>query len=260
MALARYDGAMKRKSPRRLPGRREDGAATKLQILEAAGEVFAEKGFDRATGKEIAERAKSNSAAVNYYYGGIEGLYAEVLVEAHRRMVTYEKLLALAEAPGNASDKLRAFIALIVRTIVGPASSTWALRVLSREILSPSSAFPILFEREILPKKRIVTALVGEILGLPDDHPAVARCLLNIMAPFALLLVGNRQILARFLPGLGAGTETPDAVIEHFQRFAFGGLSAVAAELEAARPSTRPDRGERREAGQRRPGSKGRRD
>ena len=37
-------------------GRREDGLNTKAQILEAAGEVFADKGFDRATGKEIADR------------------------------------------------------------------------------------------------------------------------------------------------------------------------------------------------------------
>lgn len=228
-------GAMKRKTPRRLPGRREDGAATKQQILEAAGEIFAEKGFDRATGKEIAQRAETSSAAINYYYGGFEGLYAEVLVEAHRRLLTYDRLRALADGPGEATAKLRRLIELVARTIIGPTSSDWALRVLSREILSPSPAFPVLLSREVLPKRRLVMGIVGDILGLDPDHPAVARCCLNIVAPFAMLLVGNPQVLGRILPGLGGEAQSADALVAHFQRYAEGGLAAVAAEVAAAK-------------------------
>ncbi|HMF68380.1 MAG TPA: CerR family C-terminal domain-containing protein [Phyllobacterium sp.] len=225
---------MARKTPRKLPGRREDGATTKAQILEAAGEVFAEKGFDRATGKEIAERAGSNSAAVNYYYGGIEGLYAQVLIEAHRRLLTYDKLVALAEGPGEPIEKLKILIGLIARTITGQESSSWALRVLSREILSPSSVFPVLVKQEILPKKLVVTGIIGEILGLPHDHPAVTRCALNIIAPFAMLLVGNKQIFTQVLPGLNSGEpEAQEAIVEHFQRFAIAGLMVTAAALRS---------------------------
>ncbi|QND52447.1 CerR family C-terminal domain-containing protein [Phyllobacterium sp. 628] len=224
---------MVRKTPRKLPGRREDGASTKAQILEAAGVIFAEKGFDRATGKEIAERAGSNSAAVNYYYGGIEGLYAEVLVEAHRRLLTLDKLVALVEGPGAPVDKLKILIGLIARTITAPASSNWILRVLSREILAPSPAFPVLLNQEILPKKEVITGLVGNILGVPSDDPAVGRCLLNIMAPFALLLVGNRQLLSKILPELGSPEPlVQDDIVAHFQRFALAGLAATAAELK----------------------------
>jgi len=225
---------MARKTPRKLPGRREDGATTKAQILEAAGAVFAEKGFDRATGKEIAERAGSNSAAVNYYYGGIEGLYADVLVEAHRRLLTYDKLVALAESPGEPTEKLKSLIGLIARRITGPGSSSWALRVLSREILSPSSVFPVLVKQEILPKKLVVTGIIGEILGRPHDDPAVTRCTLNIIAPFAMLLVGNRQIFTQVLPGFNSGEpEVQEQIVEHFQRFALAGLAATAAALRS---------------------------
>ena len=52
---------MKReKQSRKLSGHREDGAATKLQLLEAAGEIFADKGVGHTTGKEIAERVKDS--------------------------------------------------------------------------------------------------------------------------------------------------------------------------------------------------------
>lgn len=225
--------AMKRKTPRKPAGRRDDGAATRAQILEAAGEVFSEMGFDRATGKEIAKRAGANSAAINYYFGGIEGLYAEVLVEAHRRLLTYDRLLALADASGEPADRLRTIMDTIARAIIGPASPIWSLRVLSREILSPSPAFPVLLERELLPKKRIATGLVGAMLQLPHDDPAVSRCWLSIFAPFAMLLVANRRVLAEIWPGLDSDPDAAEAIIDHFQRFAFGGLAAVAAELRA---------------------------
>lgn len=223
---------MIRKTPRKLPGRREDGASTKAQILEAAGAIFAEKGFDRATGKEIAERAGSNSAAVNYYYGGIEGLYAEVLVEAHRQLLTYDRLVALAEGPGASIDKLKILIGLVAGAVTAPGPSSWVLRVLSRELLSPSSAFPVLLHQEILPKKQVVTGLVADILGVPADHPAVGRCLLSVISPIAMLLVGNRQLVAQVLPDLASpAPEAQAAIIAHFQRFALAGLEATAAEI-----------------------------
>jgi len=206
------------KNSRRLPGRREDGAATKQHILEAAGEVFAEKGVDGATGKEIAERAGTSSAAVNYYFGGIDGLYAEVLVEAHHRLMAYEFLKSVAEAPGSPKARLNLFIDRVVRTILEPTSSNWALRVLSREILHRSAAFPVLLEKEIRPKKRIITGFIGESLGVPPDHPAVSRCLLNIVAPFAPESCPARD-------------GDIDALVEHFQRFVGGGLAAIAAEI-----------------------------
>ena len=66
--------------------RGEDRQNTRAQLLEAAGHLFAQKGFDRATGKEICERAGTNSAAINYYFGGMDGLYAAVLEEANIKL------------------------------------------------------------------------------------------------------------------------------------------------------------------------------
>jgi TetR/AcrR family transcriptional regulator, regulator of cefoperazone and chloramphenicol sensitivity len=226
---------MNDKLSRQASGRREDGAATKLQILEAGGEVFADKGFDRATGKEIAEKAGSNSAAINYYYGSFEGLYAEVLVEAHRRLLAYEQLASIVQSPEDPADKLRAVIERLFRAIVGPTSATWPLRVLSREVLAPSQAFRALLERELLPKRRLAVGLFSEILGVSPDDPAAARCLLNIAAPFVLLLIGGRQFLTKMFPGLISNDpEAIQALIAHLQRFALAGLSATAAEIKAS--------------------------
>ncbi|GAB3457892.1 TetR/AcrR family transcriptional regulator [Insolitispirillum peregrinum] len=211
------------------PGRREDGAATRQTILDAAGEVFAAKGFGQATGKEIAERAGTNSAAVNYYFGGIDGLYAEVLIEAHHRLLDYDLLKAMADAPGDPRQKLAQLLAGVFPAVLTPAASPWPLRVLGREMVTPSTAFPTLLEREILPKKQLMIGLVAAILGVPADHPAVPRCALAIMAPIALLVLAGPNVRAQLVPP--AGFDDPAAVARHFQTFIAAGMAAVAADL-----------------------------
>ena len=51
---------------------------TKARLLEAAGEEFAEKGFELARVRAICERAGANLAAINYHFGDKEQLYVEV--------------------------------------------------------------------------------------------------------------------------------------------------------------------------------------
>lgn len=97
---------MNKTNPPQRPKRaqRSDGRSTRAVVLEAAGKVFAERGFAEATSKEICERAGTNGAAVNYYFGGKEGLYEEVLIEAHRQMLSLEdlnRIIASEATPGR---------------------------------------------------------------------------------------------------------------------------------------------------------------
>src|SRR5947209_7760049 len=128
----------RRGRPALRPKRKRADRGTREQLLEIAGQVFAEKGFDRATSKEICRRARANPAAVNYHFGGIAPLYAEVVREAHNRLVTLDAISAAVAAKTNAKAKLRAVIELFVRALTGPASSSWVLRVMGREFVAPS--------------------------------------------------------------------------------------------------------------------------
>jgi AcrR family transcriptional regulator len=219
-----------RKRPAAPSRRQEDDHSTRQKLLEAAGQLFAEHGFDRTTGKEICERAGTNTAAVNYHFGGVAGLYAAVVREAQGQLVTAEAMSAAVAGKADARAKLEAILRLFVGILTGPASSSWALRVALREVVDPSPAGAALAEKEVRPKVRILRAVVGELMRLPADHPAVARGCVSVMAPCVLLMIYDRHTLRRAFPDFNLTAGEAEGLVRHLLGYALGGLSAVAAD------------------------------
>lgn len=60
-------------------GRKRDREATKGMLLDAAKMVFAERGFDAATTREIAGRAGVNEQLIQRYFSGKSGLLVAVI-------------------------------------------------------------------------------------------------------------------------------------------------------------------------------------
>jgi AcrR family transcriptional regulator len=65
-------------APRRR-GRRPGGTDTRAELLAAARVEFAERGYDGATVRVIAERAGVDAAMVNHWFGGKESLFTAAL-------------------------------------------------------------------------------------------------------------------------------------------------------------------------------------
>ncbi|MGH8174753.1 MAG: TetR/AcrR family transcriptional regulator [Steroidobacter sp.] len=223
--------APRRKRAKRAPPARQDGLATRQQLLEAAGAVFAEHGYVKATSKEICARAQANIAAVNYHFGGKDGLYAAVLEEAHARLVSVEAVAAAAQSSIDPRIKLRMLLTRIVGEVAKRDQAAWELRVLSREVLSQSPLMSGLINNQIAPKARFMRAILAQIMDLPAEHPTVSRTLLSVMGPFLLLLIANRTLLQKVAPSLEPDA---DGLTEHMATFALAGMQAVARKAKAA--------------------------
>jgi AcrR family transcriptional regulator len=227
---AAKDSSMARQALR--PGRRlkskEDRPGTREHLLEAAGHLFAQKGFERSTAKEICETAGINTAAVNYHFGGIEALYAAVLDEARSRILSVRAIAQAVEGKTDPRAKLDAALSVIVETLLGPVSSSWVLQVFGRDMVTPSPTTYAAKEKLILPLARILRGFVGELMGLPEDHPAVARGCLTMMAPICILILGDRRIMKRAFPSLGLEADDASALAQHMVDYALAGLEAAA--------------------------------
>lgn len=208
--------------------------STRAHLLETAGRVFGQKGFDAATGKEICQLAGANAAAVVYHFGGMDGLYAAVLREARDRLVSTELLAAAVAGARDPKAKLESYIAVLVRTLAGPASQSWAARVIGREIIAPSKAVDQFTDRELQGRAQILKSIVSEVTGLAPQHPAVARAAVSILAPCLLLLIVDRRRLGRAFPAFNIRPHSVRATTRHMTRFALAGLAAIARKAKRA--------------------------
>jgi AcrR family transcriptional regulator len=59
--------------------RRRNAADSRERLLRAAQEVFSERGYDRATLREVGQRAEVDPAMIARYFGGKAALYLESL-------------------------------------------------------------------------------------------------------------------------------------------------------------------------------------
>jgi AcrR family transcriptional regulator len=115
--------------------RRRDKEATKKTLLAAAVEVFAQRGFDGATTREVATRAGVNEGLIQRYFGGKAGLLQAIVGN-----MCGERLTACRAAPPSAS--LKAEIATVLRHEIMQADANRDfLRVfISRALVDPDLA------------------------------------------------------------------------------------------------------------------------
>jgi AcrR family transcriptional regulator len=220
--------------PEGIPGAPRAGDRTRDGVLEAAGEIFAQKGYDRATSREICHRAGVHLAAVNYHFGGIAELYTATLVHAHRRLLRVETLRSISEGNGSPEEKFRALLTVMVRGLLEPRAGSWELRLISREIVMPTPYKAALVEREVMPKLRLLRGIIGALIGREPEDPVVGRALFSVLAPCLFLAIADRGVMDRVLPPSGDQEADAVALIAHFERFILAGLRAVAASGDAA--------------------------
>ncbi len=213
------------RTPRRATAR---SARTRSQVMEVAGQAFAEFGFDGVAGQDICRRAGVHASAIVYHFGGMAGLYRAVLEEAERRLVTTGSIVAAVKAQSDPRRRLEAFLGMIVGALTSPASQTWAGRLFAREFVAPSTASGLVHDHALAVRAKMLKSIVGALTGAAPNDPLVARACISTIAPCALLLLVNRRKLLRMLPQMKLGPESASQITRHMVDFALAGLDAIA--------------------------------
>ena len=142
------------------------------RILNAAGPIFAEKGFEAATVREICQAAGVNLAAVNYYFGGKENLYREALTLAHP--TKFGPAPTLQWPPGTPVEaKLKGFINGMLTRLLGMRTSSWQQRLMMREMMDPSDVCRELLREHLRAHFGQLQEILDEIV--PAEMPAHKR-------------------------------------------------------------------------------------
>jgi AcrR family transcriptional regulator len=194
------------------------------RILDVAEALFCERGFEGVSVRELTAAAGCNLAAVNYYFGGKDKLYAEMFRRQFEMMIQrnlgiIERVMAQPDV--SLEVLLRAVMEPVIRRVIENETGGKVLRLLVREILNRR------IDRETLSadmKGRLFDRLGQAILQLvPEIGPD--KILLVVLSfdgamlhPFLFM-----DFYQESMPDL-----TVDDLLDHMVRFVAAGIRGYA--------------------------------
>lgn len=131
--------------------------STRQALVETAGELFAEHGYDGVSTRMIAESAGVQLGSIHYHFGSKENLYIEAFKFAKERgqCAGFADVLAenpfLAETPAGQAELIRNAVFRRFHDYFRPDRPKWETQILVREIMNPSTAMPALSEKVFKP-------------------------------------------------------------------------------------------------------------
>jgi AcrR family transcriptional regulator len=196
---------------------------TRERLLDAAGEVFAERGFRRATVREICRRAHVNIASVNYYFKGKEDLYADVLEFAYRQArqkYPDDDPTGREETPER---RLSRFVRTFLLRILDEGRPAWFGKLMAREIVEPTGALDRVIERSIRPLHGLLGGLVREVLGMGAPPEEIRRHVFSILGQ-CLFYRHGRHVIAKLYPEVRIDAVEIERIADHIASVALGAL------------------------------------
>ncbi|HWI72909.1 MAG TPA: TetR family transcriptional regulator [Baekduia sp.] len=143
--------------------RRNDAQASRRALLDAAGSLFDERGYQGATVRDIGERAGVDPALIARYFGGKEGLYLAVLEDVD-------------PAPGS-DDPSAVFARLLDRSETDSASNPICLAM-----VSPALGDGLREQLRAVIARRLIDPLSPRLAAAGVDRPRLRAELLVAVA------------------------------------------------------------------------------
>lgn len=198
---------------------------TRAKLLEAAGRVFAERGFYAATVREICMRAGANVAAVNYHFHDKLGLYTEVLQQSVRAK-QLESIRDTLDGNAPPEETLRAVIRMRLQALRSAAVRDCQFRIMAHEFAQPTPAMARIINKVTRPIYDRFRELVGQIIGLPSNHEKTRLCVHSIMGQIMLYVLAG-PVLTRLWPELKMTPAQLDRIADHISDFSLAYLHEV---------------------------------
>ncbi len=141
-----------------------DSDDVKDRLMQAAGKVFAERGYQSATVREICAAAGVNGASVNYYFRDKETLYVET-VKCARQLRAAQYPMPEWPPGTPAEQRLLDFTTTLLRRMIAGDRAAWNTQLMFREVLQPTRACMEMVEQYIRPLFEQLMQIVRELFG-----------------------------------------------------------------------------------------------
>lgn len=157
------------------------GERARTRLIVEAMRIFAEKGYAKASTREICEAAGLNPAAIHYHFGDKDGLYRAVLVGPIEGIAT--QLVGFDDPALSLTQSLHH----LLRGFVGedglqtPGADD-GVRLYLREMLEPTPVFAAAAAQHIGPVHEAITHLLARHIGVAAPDEDVHRLVFGLLA------------------------------------------------------------------------------
>jgi TetR/AcrR family transcriptional regulator, regulator of cefoperazone and chloramphenicol sensitivity len=172
------------------------GHATRQSLLEAACELFADKGYWDATVAEICKIAGANVAALNYYFGDKASAYREAWQYAFDQGIKAHPV-APADAPANASpaERLHAHVTSLLIRMNDDGRPTRFERMRIWEITRPSGIIDAIDQEVREESRQHMLSCLRDLIGVTVSAEVLQLCEASILSQCRMVLPFNRRDL-----------------------------------------------------------------
>ncbi|MEQ1619886.1 MAG: CerR family C-terminal domain-containing protein [Methylococcales bacterium] len=187
------------------------------RLVLAALRLFAEKGFEAATTREICEAAGANISAIRYYFGDKAGLYRAAFTEPMGDTPCHSDLKAYAQLP------LDEALAALFRDFLEPLKKgeefSLVMKLHFREMIEPTGAWQEEIDAEIKPQHDALVSLLKQHLKLDTVDDDIQRLAFAIIGMAVHFYVGQ-DIVSVICPQLLNSPEAIDVLAERLAAYA----------------------------------------
>jgi AcrR family transcriptional regulator len=155
---------------------------TRDSLIKAAIDVFSAKGFEGGSVREITQAAKANQAAINYHFGGKEGLYREVLKASVQAFAELSPLDMDRLAEMDGPQAVEAFVRAQLKALNRRDQLGRFTRIFTWETLSRSQVFTEFLATEKLPIFRVAELIVRKFLPANAERSDLWIAILWLLA------------------------------------------------------------------------------
>ena len=153
---------------------------TRNLLLITAGELFGSLGYDSVSTRMIAEKAGVKLSSIHYHFGSKENLYLEAFSWAkhHGARSTLQDVMnenpSLADTKEGQAEIIRTAVFRRFHEYFNPERPLWEIQILLREVVSPSSALPVLTEKLFKPEVEATESFFWLVKPKGSVHEAYA--------------------------------------------------------------------------------------
>ena len=205
------------------------------RLIEAAGELFATKGFEGTTVKEITDLAGANLAAIHYHFGDKKEMYETVIMKACseiREKFPLDRGFDEASTPG---ERLRNFVRNMLYRFMDPARPAWQGVLFSQEMSNPSPVVCSMMEEEAQRIRALLDTIIRDLLGAEAEAEQVHLCMKSIMGQIRLQIPTTGPRPSPFSYGKNVTAEGIEKIADHITDFSLGGIGRKRAKMEDAK-------------------------